>query len=35
MKQINLYGLETQLGRLTRLGDPLEKINKPPHCLPQ
>ena len=28
MKQINLYGLETQLARLTRLGDPLEKINK-------
>jgi IS5 family transposase len=28
MKQLKLYGMETQLGRLTRLGDPLEKINK-------
>jgi len=28
MKQLKLYGMETQLGRLTRLGDPLEKINE-------
>ena len=28
MKQRKLFGVETQLGRLTRLGDPLEKINK-------
>jgi hypothetical protein len=28
MKQLNLYGTETQLGRLTRLGDPLVKINE-------
>ena len=28
MKQMNLYGVETQLERLTKLGDPLEKINK-------
>ena len=28
MKQIHLFGAETQLERLSKLGDPLEKINK-------
>lgn len=28
MKQIHLNGAETQLERLSKLGDPLEKINK-------
>jgi len=28
MKQMKLYGVETQLNRLTKLGDPLEKINE-------
>jgi len=28
MKQVKLFGVETQMGRLTRLGDPLEKINE-------
>jgi hypothetical protein len=28
MKQIHLNGAETQLERLPKLGDPLEKINK-------
>lgn len=28
MKQLKLYGSETQLLRLTRLGDPLERINE-------
>jgi len=28
MKQVKLFGVETQIGRLTRLGDPLKKINE-------
>ena len=28
MKQIHLNGAETQLERLSKLGDPLEKINR-------
>ena len=28
MKQVKLFGVETELGRLTRLCDPLEKINE-------
>jgi hypothetical protein len=28
MKEINMFGNDIQLRKLTRLGDPLEKINK-------
>jgi IS5 family transposase len=28
MKQMNIFGSETQLNKLTKLGDPLEKINE-------